>query len=226
MEPECIINNEGEGKSKGYFRVDHQIFEDSRMKSLSGECFRVFLWMSSRAWRFPASRGFLRASVSYIHVHTGVSEATINRSLSDLKVKNLIELLSVDYKLGNQWWISPVFKSAQIEKSHFEAPQNNRASPSKGQKYRLIMDNQASPFEVDLININKEKNNDENDEWDIEFIRKCFAEKYPDPIEQQEQLKLLVDARFQGIFKPPQTVMENLVLMSWFNETLGGKNFN
>jgi len=73
----------------GYFRLSHALFGDAAVRKLSGDSFRLFLWMSCQAWRFPDSDGTLRASVSYIELGTGISHATISRCLRQLKAEGL-----------------------------------------------------------------------------------------------------------------------------------------
>ncbi len=94
---------ETEKLPKGYFKLAHSTFAHAKLRALTGDAFRVFLWMSSRAWRFETSNGCLRASVSYISILAGVSESSVSRSLALLKREDLIELKELNFKKGNLW---------------------------------------------------------------------------------------------------------------------------
>lgn len=92
----------------GFFRLSQAIFWEAEVREMSGDCFRVFLWMSARAWRYPDSTGVLRAAVSFIESETGMGHATVSRALKSLKEARLIKTLEVDYKRGNVWKVSPI----------------------------------------------------------------------------------------------------------------------
>jgi hypothetical protein len=110
----------------GYFRLSHALFGDAAVRRLSGDSFRLFLWMSCQAWRFPDSDGTLRASVSFIELGTGISHATISRCLRQLKAEGLVSLVQTDFKRGNLWKVSRV---AQPEVPQSEsAPSSNQES--------------------------------------------------------------------------------------------------
>lgn len=132
----------------GFFRLAHAVFGDLQLRDLTGEEFRIFLWLSTRAWQFPDSDGRLRASVSYIQRGLGSSPASIERALRSLQAKKLLRLAVRDFKLGNLWEVSPKAVDRgppggargrgewhQIEVSQnggaqSEAPQTDPAAPS------------------------------------------------------------------------------------------------
>lgn len=97
--------NERPYSKAGFFKLSHAIFDHQVVRDLSGDCFRVFLWMSTRAWRFPESNGVVRASVSFIEARAGMSHATVSRALKSLKEAGLVKLVEVDYKRGNVWMV-------------------------------------------------------------------------------------------------------------------------
>ena len=92
---------------EGYFKFSHGVFQNPILRDLSGDSFRIFLFLSSRAWQFPDSTGEVRASYSFIEMNTGVSVAQIKRSLSQMRDLGLIKIVSIDYKKGSTLWISP-----------------------------------------------------------------------------------------------------------------------
>jgi DNA-binding transcriptional ArsR family regulator len=114
----------------GFFKMSHAIFCDSAIRKLSGDSFRLFLWMSTQAWRFPDSDGRVRASLTYIELGTGVSLATISRSLKQLKKEGLVTLIEKDFKHGNVWSVSrvashdPEDPKTKTQDTHYEPPQN------------------------------------------------------------------------------------------------------
>ncbi|MGE4234087.1 MAG: ArsR family transcriptional regulator [Bacteriovoracia bacterium] len=112
--PHEEITEELKGEPKGYFKLAHSVFFDPQLRALSGDSFRLYLWMSSRAWQFQNSNGGLRAAVRWITEITGISHATVSRSLRALQDAGLIEALKVDPRLGNVWQVTPkaVWKKA------------------------------------------------------------------------------------------------------------------
>lgn len=109
-DPEEAVNEpaQNERGARGFFRLSERAFSHPKLQQLSGDCFRLFLWMSARGWRYQNSDGTLRASVSFIETHTGMSHATISRGLKSLKELSLLELRQVDYKRGNIWRVSAI----------------------------------------------------------------------------------------------------------------------
>ncbi len=105
-ESEKISDEETHGQPKGYFKLSHDVFWNPILRSLSGDCFRLFLWMSSRAWRFPNSDGTVRASVRFITDQTGIARATVTRSLKLLRETDLITA-KVNHRDGNMWFVQP-----------------------------------------------------------------------------------------------------------------------
>ncbi len=91
---------------EGYFKIPHAMFSNDIIRNLSGDCFRLYLWLHSRAWRFPDSDGVLRASISFIELCTGVGHAAVSRSLKTLKEVSLVELVESNFKYGNLWRVT------------------------------------------------------------------------------------------------------------------------
>jgi DNA-binding transcriptional ArsR family regulator len=129
----------------GFFKLPHDAFFDEALRRLSGDEFRLFIWMSSQGWRFRDSDGSLRASVSFIEVGTGMSHASVSRALKRLREANLIELIAADYKKGNVWRVCdklraidpptrsklPHIEQPQDEVARSEAPQHESGVTSK-----------------------------------------------------------------------------------------------
>lgn len=109
----------------GFFKLSVRTFSLPQLQKLSGDCFRLFLWMSSKAWRYLSADGTLRASIGYIAAATGMSHATISRSVKTLRDEGLIRLVENDYKKGNLWHVSPLaFGGPGDMPPQFELPQN------------------------------------------------------------------------------------------------------
>jgi len=92
--------------SAAFFRLSPRVFSESLTRGLSGDCFRLFLWLSWRAWRYPNSPGVVRAAVSFIEQETGMGHATASRALKKLRESGLVELIETDFKRGNLWKVS------------------------------------------------------------------------------------------------------------------------
>jgi hypothetical protein len=110
---------------------------------MSGDCFRLFLWLSVRAWRYPNSPGVVRAAVSFIEEQTGMGHATVSRALKALKESGLVDLVETDFKLGNVWKVSnlafsgkspdpgPAGRGSKTEAPRNEVPRRESEGASK-----------------------------------------------------------------------------------------------
>lgn len=154
-----------EQASKAFFRLSDRAFSYPQLQNLSGDCFRLFLWMSSRGWRFQNSDGTLRASVGYIEDNTAMSHATISRCLKTLRETALIELLETDYKRGNVWSISPLAFAGcaagdvppRFEGPQKEASRKEEVGTSKGDRSHLNLREKAPQIEEHIRSNNKSK---------------------------------------------------------------------
>jgi hypothetical protein len=106
---------ESDEKSKGFFKLPHAIFSDPVLMALSGEQFRLYLWLLTRAWRFPSSNGTVRASLSFIQLHIPISESTATRALKKLQELGLIWLATKDLRGGNTWFVKRPDSSLSAE---------------------------------------------------------------------------------------------------------------
>jgi hypothetical protein len=95
-----------EPSAASFFRLSPRVFSESVTRNMSGDCFRLFLWLSWRAWRFPNSPGVVRAAVSFIEMETGMGHATVSRCLKTLKELKLVTLVETNFKRGNVWKVS------------------------------------------------------------------------------------------------------------------------
>lgn len=135
-----------EENMRGYFKLSHAIFSDRILRELPGDCFRLFLWMSSRAWRFPTSEGILRASVNFVTEQTGMSHATVSRALKALKETELVSLIKTDFKRGNVWKVFPIAYGGQD-------PQNCPLILSRLKLRNLKRRKKAPQYEREVISI-------------------------------------------------------------------------
>jgi DNA-binding transcriptional ArsR family regulator len=157
----------------GFFKLSHNVFQEPLLRKLSGDCFRLFLWLSARGWRFPTSGGEVRASVRFMEDHTGMGHATISRSLKTLKEAGLLTLLETDFKRGNLWRVSSLacggHRGPEDLPPRSEVPRNERAqkdnvATSKRESSSLKMREEAPQTECNIRSIKKEKNNSEKAE--------------------------------------------------------------
>lgn len=126
--------------SAAFFRLSPRVFSESLTRGLSGDCFRLFLWLSWRAWRYPNSPGVVRAAVSFIEQETGMGHATASRALKKLRESGLVELMETDFKRGNLWKVSglacpnrsPDPGSATKPPRNEAPPKKNAGAPERG----------------------------------------------------------------------------------------------
>jgi hypothetical protein len=148
-----------------FFKLSDRAFSLPQLQRVSGDSFRLFIWMSSKAWRFVKSDGTLRASIGYIEEGTGMSHATISRCIRTLREEGLVTLLETDYKRGNIWQISPAAFAGSGPGDlppRFELPQNEGAqnvavAPSKRGASSLNLRGKVPQIEVEIRSIKKSK---------------------------------------------------------------------
>ncbi len=228
------------GTPQGFFKLSHGVFSEPLLKDLSGDCFRLFLWLSSRAWRFPSSGGVVRASVGYIEMQAGMSHATISRGLKTLKERGLISIVEVDFKIGNLWQVSSLAcgnPSHDDKPPRDKAPQNEAArivvgGASKNGTQSLKMRAHPPQNEQDLRSLKKNKNLKdvpknkmqlaielpqvaEASELKSEEVLMSFEEQLP----STERSKIINDfmaREFPHGFFPPMRVVKVLAAKDWF----------
>ena len=92
----------------GFFMLANHVFSEPLLRSLTGDTFKVFLWMSMQAYRFRQSDGTVRASAKFVSVGVGIAESSVTRSFDALIKNKLIKRIEINYKTGNKWWVSPI----------------------------------------------------------------------------------------------------------------------
>jgi len=232
------------GAPQGFFKLSHGVFSEPLLRDLSGDCFRLFLWLSSRAWRYPSSGGIVRASVGYIEMHAGMSHATISRGLKSLKEKGLISIVEVDFKNGNLWQVSSLacgYPNYDDKPPRDKAPQNESAqianvATSKSGSQLLKMRLQPPQNEQDLRSFKKYKKIEEVAKLraahiaqvrkagevesvvnDLESERILSAFEHEVPGEEQSQtIKAFMEREFPHGFFPPMRVVRILAAKHWF----------
>lgn len=236
------------GTPQGFFKLSHGVFSEPLLKDLSGDCFRLFLWLSSRAWRFPSSGGVVRASVGYIELQAGMSHATISRGLKTLKEKGLISIVEVDFKIGNLWQVSSLAcgnPSHDDKPPRDKAPQNEAARIVNGGTSRngsqcLKMRSHPPQNEQDLRSF-KNKKIKEVVKGKMQVVILSPKEEGIDPVlDGQEPEKILMsfeaelptaqqsmfitafmEREYPHGFFPPRRVVKALAAMDWFRGARG-----
>lgn len=201
--PKNEVPQKERASTGGFFPLTHGVFRDPRLRKLSGDGFRVFLWLSSQAWLFPDSTGQLQAAVSWISEETAVSEASVSRILRVLQAEKLLRRVQVDYQNGNIWYVEDLLRvpfwleasrSTTTRKEnhlpHFEgsqtkAPQFNRTAPSKQQSSTIKTRDQLpqNEGEINKIRIQEKKNSLSCEFTDERLV--CYFEELK-PAEKRE----------------------------------------
>jgi len=230
----------------GFFKLSHRVFFEPLLRDLTGDSFRLFLWLSSRAWRYPSSDGTVRASVGYIESQAGMSHATISRALKILKEKALVCILEVDFKKGNLWQVSSIACShpspdtdPEDKLTHKKGPQNEAPrlldhGASKRASPQLNLRQPPPQNEGDLRSIKKEKNKKEvgaaGKICPVIFAKLDDAEPDPIPAEEaiatfeaqlpsDQQARIIsgfVERQFPHGFFPPERVVKIMAVKDWW----------
>ena len=213
---------------QGFFMLAHSVFEDEVIRNLSGDAFRIFIWMSAQAWRFKESKGEFRGAVDYISLKCGCSRSTVTRGLQDLKANKLIVCIEQNFKKGNLWGVSRIAdgrKDAEIEASHNEetkigVAQNRGEACSKSGGSVLNLTKEHAHNEHHLINPNKKLNKSEEAAGEIfealeerKMMWKKFTEAFPNEIDRECKIR----DQLQGLpFPPTQEFARDLAVMKWW----------
>jgi len=213
--------------AQGFFKLSHAIFSHPRLRELSGDCFRLFLWLSCRAWRYPDSDGTVRASVGYMESHIGMGHATVSRGLRSLKETGLVSLEEVNFKRGNLWRITPLALGTfdpenappRLKAPQHEPPKNRSEACSKRGAGSLTLSKKPPQSEQQLINFNKQKISEESamDPAQIEAAIAEFETTLPEETRQNITQKFTAREYPHGIF-PPSKVIKTLVAIEWYSQ--------
>ena len=150
VESRYEIASEGTDHDQGYFKLAHSVFSNTKLRKLPGDGFRLFLWMSSRGWRYSTSQGYLRASVRYIAEKTGMSPATVSRGLKILRDVNLVKLCRTDFHDGNLWKVSSIAvgnhgidpKPSKKKATHSEEAEKGQSGRSESESFSIKLSEQ------------------------------------------------------------------------------------
>lgn len=179
---------------QGFFMLAHSVFSQPLIRDLSGDAFRIFIWMSSQAWRFRQSNGQFRAAVDYIAASCGCSRSTVTRGLSDLKATKLIQCIEQNFKKGNLWLVSQI-ADGRNEQAEYELAQNSAEAGSKSGSSLPKKTQEAAQKEQHLINSLKNKNNSQEAEAfqnELKMIWEKFRCEFPDAGKQELELEKLL----------------------------------
>ncbi len=232
------IDNEGlrtdTKPNQGFFKLSHSTFSEPLLQELSGDGFRLFLWLSSRAWRYAKSEGVVRASVRYIEEQTGMSHATVSRALKTLKERNLIRLVEMDFKRGNVWQVSSIaFGNRDPEPPRSGLPQDEGsekdvATTSKRGGGGLISSTKLPQNERNIRSIKNQKNLtkeqatglSEKNEIDL-ALREQAIDHFEETLEQdikKQVIEEFISREFPHGYLPPIAVIRNMAALHWYGQ--------
>lgn len=170
----------------GFFKLAHAGVYDERLRNLSGDSFRVFIFLSLNAWRFTQNRGEVRASVNYVSKISGVSRSTATRCLESLEEAKLLVMLEQDYKRGNLWRVSDLLSfraGAENEHAQNGDTQIEQGACSKSVRSILKMNTEHAHFEHHNKNYNNSKNSQlTRASEETPSVQKLEVEKYLDEV--------------------------------------------
>ncbi len=224
-----------------FFRLSHRVFSDPKLQGMSGDCFRLFLWMASRAWRYPNSDGKVRAAIRFIEEGTGMSHANVSRCLKTLKSLELVRIVQTDFKQGNIWWVSPLACPngggggkglPKKEAPQFEVARDRNGAASERACGSLKKNTEVPPFEGEIkklrsikkikeaavANLRMPLDDEANFSGNTEEILTAFEAAFADT----EQLKLVTDfmaREYPHGFMPPMRVVRSLTARAWYRSS-------
>jgi len=224
-----------------FFKLSHRVFSDPKLKKMSGDCFRLFLWMAAKAWRYPNSEGTVRASISFIEEGTGMSHANVSRCLKALKELDLVRLVHMDFKRGNVWWVSPLACPSgggsggrglpRKEAPQFEAAQDNRGAASKSERTSHKTRAEVPRSEGEIKKLRKQNKTQKGFEVPVpskpadtvspeEYH--LAEERFETSLDEESRQNLVeryISTELPHGFLPPQGVLNRLVAYDWFRRS-------
>jgi hypothetical protein len=207
--------------AQGFFMLAHSVFDEEVVRNLSGDAFRIFIWMSAQAWRFKESKGEFRAAVDYISVKCGCSRSTVTRGLNDLKKNNLIECVEQNFKKGNLWKVNRI-ADGRKEDAEIELAQNKVEAGSKSGSSIPNLKQEHAQNEHHIINPNKKLNKSLEAAGDVaealeerKMIWKKFYEAFPSEDDQIGEIQ----KRLEGFpFVATQSFAKEMAVMKWWED--------
>ncbi len=226
------------GSDSAFFRLSHRVFSDPKLQGMSGDCFRLYLWLASKAWRYPNSDGKVRAAIRFIEEGTGMSHANVSRCLKTLKELELIRIVQTDFKQGNIWWVSPLAcpngggsgkKLPKKEAPQIEVAQDGNGATSRRAGGSLKKSTEVPRFEGEIKKLRsikrikevavadfKRPNDDEyvfsgNPEEVLTAFETAFADD-----EQSKMVTEFMAREYPHGFMPPMRVVRSLAARAWY----------
>lgn len=220
-----------------FFRLSHRVFSDEKLQQMSGDCFRLFLWMASKAWRYPNSDGKVRAAIRFIEEGTGMSHANVSRCLKALKELDLIRIIQTDFKQGNIWWVSPLACPnggggrglSKREAPQFKAAQDRNVATSRKGGSSPKKNTEVPRFEGEIKNLRNIKKIKEAQT--VQFFETPET-SYPSEAEinsavqffeqsesEDDQVKAIneyVARELPHGYLPPASILHRLVAVDWY----------
>ena len=238
--PQSVVAQDKESGS-AFFRLSHRAFSDPKLQGMSGDCFRLFLWMASKAWRYPNSDGKVRAAIRFIEEGTGMSHANVSRCLKALKELELVRVVQTDFKQGNIWWVSPLACPngggggkglPKKEAPQFEAAQDRNGAASKRAGGYLKKSTEVPRFEGEIKKLRSIKKIKEaavahfkmqtDDEGDFSGNSEEIITAFEAAFADDEQSKLVTDfmaREYPHGFTPPMRVVRSLTARAWYRNS-------
>jgi hypothetical protein len=214
-----IQETQNKEPTHGFFMLAHSVFNEEVIQNLSGDAFRIFIWMSAQAWRFKESKGEFRAAVDYISIKCGCSRSTVTRGLADLKKNNLIECVEQNFKKGNLWKVSRI-ADGRKEDAEIELAQNKVEAGSKSGSSMPNLNKEHAQNEHHIINPNKKFNKSQEAAGDVAEAleeRKLIWEKFCEAFPNEADQNVEIQKRLEGFpFVATQSFAKDMAVMKWW----------
>ncbi|MEZ4749182.1 MAG: hypothetical protein R3B54_00745 [Bdellovibrionota bacterium] len=208
----------------------------------------MFLWLASKAWRYPNSDGNVRAAITFIEEGTGMSHANVSRCLKTLRELNLVRLVQTDFKRGNIWWVSPMAcptgggsgvrglpkkEAPQTEATHFRngaaskrdgsSPKKNTEVPRKEGEIKNLRNikkiKEAQPV---FVSVAPEATYPTNEDFDQAV---SFFETEESADSQEHATKEFIARELSHGYLPPSAVLRRLVAYDWYSKQVQSNAF-
>lgn len=199
----------------GFFMLAHSVFQSPILRELSGDAFRIFIWMSSQAWRFRESNGQFRAAVDYIAAKCGCSRSTVTRGLADLKSTKLIECIEQNFKKGNLWKVSRIADGRNESADSESAPIDPVAGSLSGGSMSNL-NREPAQNEQHLINslkINKNSEEAAAFQNELKMIWAAFREEFQSEEAQETEIRRHQNGLSFGITQP---LAKDMAVLKWW----------
>lgn len=141
------LSLKGEFSYNGWLPLQCDIFKPPVFTDLAPTAFKIYMYMTFLAWRYPVAPNCIRAAIPYLTTGTGVKKDAILSNIDLLEEAGLVKTVKVDKRNGNVYWVNPGYIAPLKKNSENPTAElkNNNKSGQKSEFQSTENQNSANP---------------------------------------------------------------------------------